>query len=91
MIVMEPGKRFGRLILLELAGRRNGNALWKCHCDCGAEALVEGADLRSGNTKSCGCLMRESAASRLQLFRFTPPRKPKRKSRRYLTFPFGKS
>jgi hypothetical protein len=90
LIVLDPGQRFGRLVIVELAGRRNGNALWKCRCDCGNEALVEGSDLRSGNTKSCGCFLREFASARLELFRFTPPRKPRRKSRRYLTFPFGK-
>lgn len=29
--------------------------LWRCMCDCGAEKVIRGADLRSGKTASCGC------------------------------------
>ena len=29
---------------------------WKCKCDCGNEAIIEGNALRTGNTKSCGCI-----------------------------------
>ena len=25
-------------------------------CDCGKEVIVNGSSLRSGNTKSCGCM-----------------------------------
>lgn len=28
---------------------------WLCKCDCGNETVVEGGNLRSGHTKSCGC------------------------------------
>lgn len=55
-------QRFGRLIALKYAGNdKYGNALWKCLCDCGNSTIVLGASLRSGNTKSCGCLVLESA------------------------------
>lgn len=48
--------RFGRLTVLECVGRdNNGNALWRCKCDCGKENIVDGCRLRKGNTKSCGC------------------------------------
>jgi len=26
-----------------------------CACDCGGEKIVRAKDLKSGNTKSCGC------------------------------------
>lgn len=29
---------------------------WKCKCDCGNEVIIEGNALRTGNTKSCGCI-----------------------------------
>ena len=29
---------------------------WRCICDCGNITVVTGINLRSGNTKSCGCL-----------------------------------
>lgn len=50
-------QRFGRLIALEY----NGNSKWKCKCDCGNELLVETGNLRTGNTKSCGCYQRDRA------------------------------
>lgn len=48
------GQRFGRLIVLEDSG-----AKWKCLCDCGNVKDVRSSGLRSGNTKSCGCLHKE--------------------------------
>lgn len=51
------GKRFGKLIAQEIAYIDNGKYIWKCHCDCGNDVYVYGASLRSGNTKSCGCLL----------------------------------
>lgn len=58
--------RFSRLVVMSYVGplpKRGG--LWLCQCDCGKTATVRGADLRSGNTKSCGCLFKESARARL--------------------------
>lgn len=35
------GERYGRVEVLEFAGRNeNGNALWKCRCDCGVEFIT---------------------------------------------------
>lgn len=56
-IAME-GKRFGMLTVVERAsdpGKTNG-VKWRCRCDCGELTEVRGALLRSGQTKSCGCL-----------------------------------
>jgi hypothetical protein len=57
------GKRFGRLIALQYMGLRNPlkkDDKWECICDCGIKVLVSGAKLRSGHTKSCGCLVADS-------------------------------
>lgn len=54
------GKRFGRLIVSKKAGRTKRGVSWLCKCDCGNEKVVCGADLRSGKTKSCGCLSDEA-------------------------------
>lgn len=55
------GQRFGRLTAIERdKSRPKGRAYWFCRCDCGNEAIVLGARLASGNTKSCGCLKREA-------------------------------
>lgn len=52
------GQRFGKLIVLYHDGfeEKQRLALWRCVCDCGKATLVQGARLRSGHTKSCGCL-----------------------------------
>lgn len=59
------GKRFGKLIVLyrandyitKTSGRRHTS--WHCKCDCGNELDVIGNSLKSGGTKSCGCLQKE--------------------------------
>jgi len=56
-------QRFGRLVVLNYEGYRksanSGKPYWKCICDCGQECVVEGQNLRSGNTVSCGCYHKE--------------------------------
>ena len=55
-------QRFGKLIALEETDKRvNGYIMWKCICDCGNECIVSSANLKRGATKSCGCLIKESA------------------------------
>lgn len=46
------GQRFGRLIATEYVGKSK----WLCKCDCGKETTVSQGSLKSGNSKSCGCL-----------------------------------
>lgn len=54
------GRRFGRLFVLERAGRsRHGVLRYRCHCDCGSETLSLANSLRTGRAQSCGCLNRE--------------------------------
>lgn len=54
-------QRFGRLVALRRSGNDgHGNAVWVCACDCGATVAVSRPALRSGSTRSCGCLRRES-------------------------------
>ena len=53
------GQRFGRWLVLHRAGVKHTRAAWLCRCDCGTEKIVSGAWLRSGQSQSCGCLMRE--------------------------------
>ena len=58
------GKSFGRLTVLERAANAGAHVRWSCRCECGNAKVVQGASLRSGATKSCGCLSREIAAAR---------------------------
>ena len=59
----ETGLVYGRLHVVEFAGRtKHGAAQWRCRCECGAEIVAIGNNLRRGLTRSCGCLAREVSA-----------------------------
>lgn len=61
------GKTYGRLTVLKEADRdRWGQVTWVCKCSCGNNCYVRGRDLRSGNTKSCGCLDIEKATANIR-------------------------
>jgi hypothetical protein len=54
------GRRFGRLAVLSRSNPlRSYGTWWVCKCDCGNEKVVNGSQLKSGNTRSCGCLRAE--------------------------------
>lgn len=54
------GDRYGRLTVTEFFGvAKDRHSLWKCQCDCGAEIVAAGQNLKSGATQSCGCLRKE--------------------------------
>lgn len=53
------GQVFSRLTVLERAGSQNKKTAWRCRCECGGEVIVKSDNLKSGNTKSCGCQKRE--------------------------------
>lgn len=50
------GQTFGKLTAIEICGKQNRAAVWLCRCDCGKVVKVRLGNLRSGNTRSCGCL-----------------------------------
>ena len=52
------GQRFRRLTVIERdwnKGNKKGS-YWHCKCDCGNETDVTSQGLKSGHTKSCGCI-----------------------------------
>lgn len=49
------GRIFGFLTVLELH-RKNGQIFYSCKCTCGNLVVVAAGNLRTGHTKSCGCL-----------------------------------
>jgi len=58
----ETGRRYGRWAVMERRGSdQHGKAMWYCQCDCGAFGYVEGGNLRSGDSRSCGCFGKEQA------------------------------
>lgn len=67
------GMRFGRLVVLRLAPRSGpGPAKWVCLCSCGAETVVASTYLRTGHTKSCGCLSVDALVSRRRTHGHSP-------------------
>lgn len=58
------GLIFGRLAVIQRDHSvRQGEAAWRCQCECGATSVVRGSALRSGTVKSCGCYRRDIAAT----------------------------
>jgi len=54
------GQKFGRLLPIKCVGKNNNReCLWLCKCECGNEKIISGRSLRSGATRSCGCLQKE--------------------------------
>lgn len=53
------GRVFGRLTV---HGRFVGGKAprWECRCECGTSKVIRGSCLLSGNTRSCGCLGKQS-------------------------------
>ncbi len=52
------GKRFGRLTVIRKE-ESTCQTRWLVRCDCGNERIVQGGNIKSGDTQSCGCLQRE--------------------------------
>lgn len=50
------GQKFGILVVAFRYGTIRRCATWLCLCDCGNFTIVAGHRLKSGHTKSCGCL-----------------------------------
>ena len=59
------GKRFGRLVVLRPSGTitKSGSKQVVCECDCGRTIIADGFNVRSGNTRSCGCVGKKKIAS----------------------------
>lgn len=55
------GSIFGRWTVVSASDeKRNRKRMWLCRCMCGTERLVVAGNLRSGVSKSCGCLHLEN-------------------------------
>lgn len=51
------GTKFGKLTVISEPKIKNGTlGFYDCKCDCGNIITIQGVDLRSGNTSSCGCI-----------------------------------
>lgn len=64
-------QRFGRLVVIkrveDCVSTNCSNrkyVRWLCRCDCGNEIVAFGTNLKSGKTKSCGCISKELVSKR---------------------------
>lgn len=66
-------QRFGRLTLIRITStqqriikQKKDGFIYKvlCKCDCGNIKDIRYADIKSGHTKSCGCLAKETSSNR---------------------------
>ena len=60
------GQKFNRLTIVDRGSNdKHDNATWLCICDCNPGIVLENSiptgSLKSGNTKSCGCLNKFAA------------------------------
>lgn len=58
------GRAFGRLMVLERSENGGKEPRWLCACICGRKKVVFGSSLKSGQTRSCGCIAREVTRAR---------------------------
>lgn len=63
---LKPGQVFGRLTVLEKSAPPTEYTAYKgswyrCRCQCGNTVVIRRSSLVAGDTKSCGCLLRETS------------------------------
>jgi len=57
------GQRLGRLVVVRQVENRGKNIRWECRCDCGNTRITSSSNLLVGDTKSCGCLQRDTVGA----------------------------
>ena len=67
---LRPGEKFGLLTVIKKSDKqsKSGNYYLECRCECGNITLVRDSNLRSGMTKSCGCL--GSSSGEFEIYNF---------------------
>jgi len=64
------GKIFGHLtVVSRVKNSKKGSTRWLCNCSCGNRHIAVGNELKSGHTKSCGCINGLTAQEYLNLSR----------------------
>lgn len=64
------GQRYGCLTILKrvqnhITPSGQQKVMWQCRCDCGNVVNVASQDLKTGHTKSCGCIPKKQRGSGL--------------------------
>lgn len=60
------GQKFGRFTVIERTPNKCKRTMWLCECDCidKTKCIVSATNLKSGHSKSCGCIEREKSNNR---------------------------
>lgn len=62
--LVKIGDKYNRLEVVEYKSTDDHfRKFWVCKCDCGSQLITHSGSLRSGNTKSCGCLAKDVMAA----------------------------
>ena len=62
------GRQFGRVTVLEKVGRSRGRiSIYRCLCECGTEFEAYANNLKTGRTRSCGCIRKEQNIARIKI------------------------
>lgn len=51
------GQRFGRLVVIGEIRGRGAHTRWLCQCDCGKATTPRATHVKSGASRSCGCVV----------------------------------
>lgn len=62
------GQKFTRLTALKRIDNYKNQVMWECKCDCGKTIRCSSESLRSGNTRSCGCLIIKHGETHTRLY-----------------------
>ena len=64
------GQKYGKLTIIGFQRKISSRGWdWVVQCECGTQKVVSPSDVKSGKTKSCGCLLRETSAQRMTKFK----------------------
>jgi|SRR5215472_3671106 len=68
------GKQFGRWTVLSVSHRnsKSKRVYWFCQCSCGTRMAVDGVNVTTGRSLSCGCLRKEIGGNRQHGLCHTP-------------------
>lgn len=67
-VINLSGRMFNGILVESYAGKDSTNkTLWNCRCFCGRAFQTTGLNLKSGNTKSCGCLRHRPANNQIDI------------------------
>lgn len=80
------GQTINGIKVLRLHSRGGGRAIWVFLCQCGAEFSAPSNRVKSGNTKSCGCLAEASRRSTENKYVKHGHNRPGRVSREYNSY-----